>query len=107
MTRAPRNMSRTPSGEIVCSGASGSRDYSVQRGIERHGGQELEPGALSPQDPAPQPLGIVGEDVLGQGRLQDPRLLPELLLQLALPPPRVAGEGPGPAHSQDGLGLDV
>src|SRR3954447_22756475 len=52
---------------------------------------------LAPQDGGPQVVGLGGEDLVAGGRLDDPRLLGELVLELAGTPPGVSGEDTGAA----------
>src|SRR5207253_6698024 len=71
---------------------------SVDGRILGHARDELEDAAFAPQDAAPQPVGVVGEDVVGQRRLEDPVVALELLLELALAPAGVPREDPPPPH---------
>ena len=50
------------------------------------------PAALAGEDHAPGLVGLFGEQVLGQRRDREPRLLLDLALELARAPARVAGE---------------
>ena len=64
--------------------------------------------ALAPQHRAPEVVRILGEDVLRERLLDDPRLLGDLALELAGAPAGVAGEDAGAIEAADvGGALDL
>ena len=67
---------------------------SVSRGIRRHGRENAERAALATKHGAPERVGLVREDVLGERGLDDPRALVELVVELARPPAGVADVDP-------------
>src|SRR2546423_2207749 len=67
----------------------------VQRGIEWHPLCQLVPPALPTEHCAPEAVGILREDVVELGRLDDPVVALELLLELLGPPAGDAGEDAG------------
>src|SRR3954464_12916362 len=71
---------------------------SVDRRIFGHACDELEDAALAAEDPAPEVVDVLGEDVLRQRGLEDPVVALELFLQLSFAPARIAGEHAPPAH---------
>src|SRR4051794_38518474 len=65
---------------------------SIDGWVRRHGGEEGVLAALGPWDGRPQALGVEAEDLLARRRrVDDPRLLLELALELPRPPAGVAG----------------
>src|ERR1700674_3280044 len=70
----------------------------IHRRVVRHPRDELEDTALAAQYGAPEPVGVVREDVIGYRRLDDPVVPLELRLELAAAPAGVAGEDAPPAH---------
>src|SRR4051795_3320834 len=77
---------------------------SVEPGILGHPGHEPVLAALALQHVAPQRLRVDAEHVAGEGRLDEPGVLLELALELALAPARVARV---PPHPGDLLGEAV
>ena len=65
---------------------------SIHSRVVGHPRQQRVAAALAAQDRRPELLGGVGEDLVGRGALDDPRLLLELGLELSRAPARVAGE---------------
>ena len=59
----------------------------VQRRVGRHRRQQRVTAALAAQHRRPQVVGVLGEDLLALRRLDDPRLLGQLVLELARPQP--------------------
>ena len=93
-------------GAISRDSAGRDRAALVQRRVRRHRRQQRVAVALAAQDRRPQVVGVLGEDLLARGRLDDPRLLGELVLELARPPAGVAGEDAGAAdRAVEALGV--
>src|SRR5437763_1623074 len=68
-------------GLVRCGGG-----WLVQGGVERHAGDELVLAALAAEDRAPEVVGILREDVVEVGGLDDPVVPFELILELFRPP---------------------
>src|SRR5688500_2523983 len=71
----------------------------VQAGIRRHGGQQRVAAPLATQHRGPQLLWLLREDLVAAGRLHDPGVLGQLVLELAGAPAGVARED---ARAPDG-----
>src|SRR2546423_195371 len=75
--------------------ASSRVRWLVQRGIEWHPRDQLVPPALPTEHRAPEAVGILREDVVELGGLDDPVVALEFLLELLGPPAGDAGEHAG------------
>ena len=71
---------------------------SVQRRVGRHRREQRVAAALAPQHGGPQLVRVGGEDLLALRRLDDPRVLGQLVLELAGTPAGVPGEHARAAH---------
>src|SRR3954447_152767 len=80
----------------------------VLRWVIRHPREQGELSALAREHVAPERRGVVREELLGQGRLDDPRVDLHLSLELSRSPTRVAGVAPPPPHGRgEVLQIDV
>src|SRR5262249_39731757 len=80
---------------------------SVPRRVGRHRSKESKWSALASKHRAPETLRVVREDVLDGRRLDDPRAVLELALELAGPPSRVPHEHTRTPELAERVGVDL